>query len=113
MVDTVETGQAWQSSSVQVPKYLRVAGALVRSVFIVTLMAITWSVTIPPNAIAFARYSAGDFIRVAIGIAICVGMTVQLLKQPRDDDAYRVWVYIGIGLALVWLVFVALRWAFP
>lgn len=111
MVDTV--GRSRRSSSAQVPQYLRVAGALVRSVFIVTLMAITWSLTIPPNITAFARYSTGDFIRGAIGIIICVAMTVELFRHPRDDDGYRTWSHIGIGLAFVGLIFVALQWAFP
>jgi len=113
MVDVAETGRSRQRPSAGVPKYLRVAGALVRSVFIVTLMAVTWSLTVPLNASAFAHYSAGDFMRFAIGIAICVGMTVELVKGPRDDEGYRTWVHIGIGLAFIWLVFVTLQWALP
>ena len=95
------------------PKYLRVAGALVRSLFIVTLMAITWSLTIPLKATDFAHFSTGDFIRVAIGILICLGMTLELLRQPRDVEGYRTWVYIGVGVAFVGLVFTTLKWAFP
>jgi hypothetical protein len=113
MVDIDPTVRSRRSSSAQVPKYLRVAGALVRSAFIVTLMAITWSLTIPPTMTAFARYSTGDFIRVAIGIIICVGLTVELFKHPRDDEGYRTWAHIGIGVAFVVLIFVALQRAFP
>jgi hypothetical protein len=113
MVETAPTGRSRQISSARVPKYLRAAGALVRSLFIVTLMAITWSLTIPLKATGFAHFSTGDFIRVAIGILICVGMTLELLRQPRDIEGYRTWVYIGAGVAFVWLVFAALKWAFP
>ena len=78
-----------------------------------TLMAITWSLTMPPKATGFAHFSAGDFIRVGIGILICIGMTLELIRQPRDVEGYRTWVYIGAGVAFVWLVFAALKWAFP
>jgi hypothetical protein len=113
MVETAPTGRSRRGSSARVPKYLRVAGALVRSLFIVTLMAITWSLTIPLKATDFGRLSTGDFIRVAIGILICMGMTLELLRQPRDVEGYRTWVYIGVGMAFVGLVFATLKCAFP
>lgn len=113
MVDTAPTRRSRQGSSARVPTYLRVAGALIRSLFIVTLMAITWSLTIPLKATGFSHFSTGDFIRIAIGILICIGMTFELLRQPKDVEGYRTWVYIGIGVAFVWLVFSALKWAFP
>jgi hypothetical protein len=113
MVDTAPTERSRQGPSARVPKYLRVAGALVRSIFIVSLMAVTWSLTIPPKATGFAHFSTGDFIRVVIGILICIGMTFELLRRPRDVEGYRTWVYIGAGVAFVWIVFAALKWAFP
>ena len=115
MIEMAQTERSQVSPSHPVPSYLKLAGALVRSVFIVTLMAVTWSLTIPSkiNAAALAHYSAGDIVQAAIGIAICVGMTVQLFRPPRDAAAYRNWVHIGLGLACVWLVFITLQWAFP
>jgi hypothetical protein len=113
MVETTPTGRSRQGSSDQVPKYLKFAGALIRSLFIVTLMAITWSLTIPLNATDYAHFSTGDFIRVVIGILICLGMTLELLRQPRDVEGYRTWVHIGAGLVFVWFVFATLKLAFP
>jgi hypothetical protein len=113
MVETTPTGRSRQGASGGVPKYLKFAGALIRSLFIVTLMAITWSLTIPLRATGFAHFSTGDFIRVVIGILICIGMTIELLRQPKDVEGYRTWVYIGAGVFFVWFVFAMLKWAFP
>jgi hypothetical protein len=110
-----ESGRSQVSPPAEVPNYLRIVGIFVRSVFIVTLIAVTWSISIPQNitATAFAHYSAGDFIRAAIGIAICAGMIVQLVRLPKDDEGYKTWVYIGLGLAFVWAVFTILKLAMP
>jgi hypothetical protein len=113
MVETAPTERSRQGTSGRVPKYLKFAGALIRSVFIVTLMAITWSLTIPLKATGFGHLSTGDFIRVVIGILICIGMMLELLRQPKDVEGYRTWVYIGAGVAFVWFVFATLKLAFP
>jgi hypothetical protein len=113
MVETAPRGRSRPGSSAPVPKYLRVAGAFVRSLFIVTLMAVTWSLSMPLKATGFEHFSTGELIRVAIGVLICIGMILELPRQPRDVEGYRTWVFIGAGAAFVWLVFAALKWAFP
>jgi hypothetical protein len=40
-------------------------------------------------------------------------MMLELLRQPKDVEGYRTWVYIGAGVAFVWFVFATLKLAFP
>ena len=92
---------------------MKIAGVIARSIFIVTLIAITWSVSIPENmsASALARYSLADYMRIAIGIAMCVGMGVALVRLPKDEAAYKTWTFIGIAIAMIWLIFATLKFA--
>jgi uncharacterized membrane protein YdbT with pleckstrin-like domain len=113
MAETVHTGrlQAQESHHVELPGYVRVSGTFVRSVFIVTLIAITWSISMPSTVTKFAHFSTGDTVRAIIGLAMCIGMVRQLLRLPKDAGAYRTWVHIGLSLAFVLAVFVSLRLA--
>jgi hypothetical protein len=110
-----ESGRSQVNPTTAVPRALKFAGTVVRSVFIVTLMAVTWSVSIPQNmsANAIAHLSIGDIVRALIGIAICCGMIVELIRRPKDDEGYKTWVFIGVGLAFVWIIFIVLELALP
>ena len=110
-----ESARSQVSPTTTVPNVLKLVGWLVRSVFIVTLMALTWSLSMPHNMslTAIAHYTVGDFVRALIGIAICGGMIVELMRPPKDDDGYKAWVFIGLGLAFVWVIFLALKLALP
>jgi hypothetical protein len=93
---------------------LKIIGAVVRSVFIVALMAVTWSISIPHSmsATALAHLSIGDVVRAFIGIVICSGMLAELAKPPREKGDYQTWVYIGLALASAWIVFIVLNLVF-
>jgi hypothetical protein len=115
MVNMAQTGRSQVSPHPPVPNAMKFVGTVVRSVFIVTLMAVTWSVSMPQNisATALAHFSAGDFVRALIGIAVCCGMIVELVRPPKDDEGYKTWVFIGVGLAFVWVIFLVLKLALP
>jgi len=110
-----ESGQSHVDPPAAMPSGLKIVGTLVRSVFIVTLIAVTASISLPEHltATALAHYSVPDFIRAAIGIAICAGMIVQLIKIPKDDEGHKTWVFIGLGLIFVAAVFTILKLAMP
>ena len=113
MADMVESGrfQSRATSNQEVSSSVRVAGALVRSVFIVTLVAVIWSISIPPTMARLAHLSTGETMRALLGLALCIGMVRQLLRLPKDAGAYRTWIHIGLALAFVFAVFQGLRMA--
>jgi hypothetical protein len=53
----------------------------------------------------------GDFIRVALGVAACLWMLVNLFILPKDARGYRTWIYIGLALTpLIVLGILAFWW---
>jgi uncharacterized membrane protein YsdA (DUF1294 family) len=48
----------------------------------------------------------GDLVRVLLGGIICVWIVYQAFRHPKDDGAYRTWLYIsliGIPFTLICL----------
>jgi hypothetical protein len=39
----------------------------------------------------------GDVVRLALGLAMCVWVGIQLFAMPRDPLAFRTWLYIGLA----------------
>ena len=87
---------------------LSIAAILLRTIFIFELGAITVRVTLPSRNILFTEYSTwGDFVNIALGLAICTWLVMQLFKGPVSVDGYRTWIYLGlfaVPLALICLV---------
>jgi hypothetical protein len=72
-------------------------GLTVRSVFIAILIAITARVASPQIEHIWAIWETpGDFVRVAIGFAVCVWLVVHLFILPKDAGGYRTWLYLGV-----------------
>jgi hypothetical protein len=81
-----------------IPLGLRLAGSLLRVVFIACLLAITVLVALPQNESIWTVYDTpGDIVRLALGCAVCVWVTVQLFWAPNDAQSYRTWVYFGVA----------------
>jgi len=77
---------------------VRIAGALLRAVFIVALAVATFHVSLPQNETIWTVYdTTGDLIRFALGFAVCLWLVVQLFKPPQDDASYRTWLYLGLA----------------
>lgn len=86
-----------ESPASNVPTWQRIAGLTLRSLFILTLVALTAIVSLPQNeTIATAYDTPNDLIRLALGIAVCIWLTVQLFRLPRDRAGYRTWFYLGM-----------------
>ncbi len=65
------------------------------------------------NGGALAHYSAADFVRALIGMAVCLFVAVQVFRRPQDDEGYRAWVYIGLALVAVLILVVAMESELP
>jgi hypothetical protein len=94
----------------RVSRRLRIASLLVRSIFIVSLLLIIMRVSLPQNETLWTAYDTpADLVRVILGLAACIWIAVQLFVFPKDAQAYRTWVYLGLTalpFALICLYFV-------
>jgi hypothetical protein len=76
---------------------LRIAAITLRTLFILTMLAIVVVVSAPQNETLWTVYdTTGDLVRLIIGILVCVWLFFQLFHSPRDTKAYRTWLYLGL-----------------
>jgi hypothetical protein len=87
-----------ESSMSTVSSGLRVAGILLRTVFIMAVLAVTARVALPQNETIWTAYETpGDLVRMALGLVVCVWVVFQLFSVPKDAHAYRTWIYLGLA----------------
>ena len=88
---------------------LRVAGIVLRTLFIVTLMVVTLRVSMPQSETVRSAYETpSDFIRLALGLAVCFWLTIQLFKAPEDAQGLRTWLYLGLAaVPFAWICLIA------
>jgi hypothetical protein len=81
----------------RIPLRLQIAGMLLRAIFIATLVVVTVRVSSPQSETIWSAYETpGDFIRLALGLLVCVWIIVHLFMLPKDPEGYRTWVYLGL-----------------
>ena len=52
-----------------------------------------------------------DLVRMALGLAVCCWIAVQLFIMPKDPLALRTWVYLGlVGVPFALVCAAALWW---
>ncbi len=87
---------------------LRIAATLLRTIFICILLVGTLRVSMPQSETYWSAYETpGDLVRLALGIAVCIWLMVQLFRGPRDAQGYRTWLYLGLAavpFALICLI---------
>ena len=93
----------------EVPARLRIAGTVLRTLFIVTLLVVTLRVSMPQSETIRTVYDTpGDLIRLALGLAVCFWLATQLFKGPEDAQGYRTWLYLGLtAVPFAWICLVA------
>ena len=71
-------------------------GMAVRTIFIAILIAITARVSSPQVEHIWSLWeSPSDLARVALGVAVCSWLLVQIFIVPKDPGGYRTWLYLG------------------
>jgi hypothetical protein len=81
-----------------IPAHLRIAGIFLRALFIGAMLVVTVRVSSPQNERIWSVYETpGDLIRLALGVTLCVWILAHLFMPPKDADAYRTWVYLGLA----------------
>ena len=83
-----------------VPTWLRLAGIVLRSIFVCALLIVTVRVSTPQSETIWSIFdSLGDLIRLVLGLLVCVWIVAHLFMLPKDPEGYRTWVYLGLALA--------------
>ena len=81
----------------EIPRTIRFGGLVVRTLFIAILIVVTARVAGPQlEHFSSIWETPSDLIRVALGVAVCGWMLVHLFIVPRDPEAYRSWLYLGL-----------------
>jgi hypothetical protein len=82
---------------VSISPRLRIAGIVLRAIFMVTLLVVTARVSIPQSERIWSAYETpGDLVRLALGFGVGLWIVVHMFMLPKDAEAYRTWVYLGI-----------------
>jgi hypothetical protein len=102
---------AAKPSSPKLPIGIRIGGLAVRALFIIILTVVTARVASPQvESIRSVFETPGDLIRVALGFAACVWFIVHIFILPKDADAYRIWLYLGIVILPLSLLCAVVIW---
>jgi hypothetical protein len=95
----------------QIPTALWIAGTTLRAVFMACLLLITFRVSMPQNETIWTAYDTpADLARMALGLAVGVWIAIQLFRVPKDAQAYRTWLYLGLAAAPFAVICVLAIW---
>jgi hypothetical protein len=82
-----------------IPTGLRIAAIVLRTLFIIVLVLITFRVSRPQNETFWTAYDTpSDMVLMLLGFGVAAWLVVQLFRGPRDLDGYRTWFYLGLAL---------------
>jgi hypothetical protein len=78
---------------------LKLSGTIARTVFILFLVVVTARVASPQvEKFESLLETPDDLVRVLLGLGVCFWCIVNLFILPKDAEAYRVWVYLGLAI---------------
>jgi hypothetical protein len=82
----------------RIPTSLRIAANVLRALFILVLVLITFRVSRPQNETFWTAYDTpSDMVRMLLGLAVVAWLVFQLFRGgPRDQHGYRTWLYLGL-----------------
>lgn len=99
------------SGSRNVPAGLRVAGLVLRALFMACLLVLTVRVAMPQNETLWTAYDTpADLIRMGLGLVVGVGILIQLFTMPKDVNGYRTWVFLGLAAVPFALICIVAVW---
>jgi len=108
---TVSGQSSGSAAPVKISPRLRIAAIVLRALFIATLLVVTVRVSIPQNESIWSVWETpGDVVRLALGVAVGIWILVHLFMLPKDPEAYRTWVYLGLIVAPFVLLVTIATW---
>jgi len=68
-------------------------------------------VSSPQSQTIWSAYETpGDLIRIVVGLVACLWMLFHVFMLPKDAEAYRTWIYLGLAIVPFALVCVIAVW---
>lgn len=90
---------------------VRIAGLILRVLFIGILIVVTARVASPQTENFWSAYETpGDLIRMALGLSVCLWLAVHVFILPKDPEAFRTWLYLGIAILPLALLCAVVIW---
>jgi hypothetical protein len=90
---------------------VRIAGIILRALFIGILIAVTARVASPQTESFWSVYETpGDLIRMALGVSVCLWLAVHVFILPKDAEAYRTWLYLGLAVLPLAIICAIVIW---
>jgi hypothetical protein len=78
---------------------VRTAAIILRALFLMILIAVTARVASPQTERLATLYeNPGDLIRTVLGLSVCLWLAVHVFILPKDAEAYRTWLYLGLAV---------------
>jgi len=94
-----------------VPLGLRIVALALRAGFVGVLIVLVARVSSPLNETIWTAYDTpGDLIRVIVGSLACLLMLLSVFTSPKDAEAYRAWIYLGLIVTPLALASVIALW---
>ena len=84
---------------------------MLRTLSIGILVVLVARVSSPQSQTIWSAYETpGDLIRVVVGLVACLWMLFHVFTLPKDAEAYRTWIYLGLAIVPFALVCVIALW---
>jgi len=110
-IEWARRGALDEGKSNEIALGMRIAGTTLRAVFIACLLVITVRVSMPQNETVWMAYDTpGDLVRLALGLAVCGWIAVQLFRAPKDAHSQRTFLYFGLAAVPVALLCIFAVW---
>jgi cell division protein FtsW (lipid II flippase) len=95
----------------EVSPSLQWTAIVLRAAFIGLLMVLILRVSQPQSETVWSAYeTTGDLVRLVLGLGACLWMGIQAFSFPKDTDAHRIWLYLGVIGVPAALSLVAITW---
>jgi hypothetical protein len=92
-------------------KRVRITGMILRALFIGILIVVTARVASPQTESFWSAYETpGDLIRIAMGLSVCLWLAVHAFILPKDAEAFRTWLYLGLAVLPLALICAIVIW---
>jgi hypothetical protein len=90
---------------------VRTAGIVLRALFMGILIVVTARVASPQTESFWSAYETpGDLVRMALGLSVCLWLAVHVFILPKDAEAFRTWLYLGLAILPLALLCAVVIW---
>lgn len=100
-----------QHPKTRLPAHIRLLGIISRTLFIVLLIAITARVASPEVETIWSAYETpNELVRMALGLAVCLWLFINIFRLPKDPGGYWTWLYLGAAIVPLGILCAIVIW---